>query len=73
MSSLASFLESILSVLSMLVTLVVNFVRGIVQLISILPVALNMLSYSVSALPPMIIVFATAFISVSVVYLVIGR
>lgn len=73
MSDLALFFESILSVLSMLITLVVNFVRGVVQLISILPTALTMLSYSVSALPPMIVVFATAFISVSVVYLVIGR
>lgn len=73
MASFASFLESILSVLGMAVTLVVNFVRGVIQLITLIPVALQMLSYSLSALPPTLVVFATAFITVSVVYLVIGR
>lgn len=70
---MASFLESILSFLGMIVTVSYNFVTGVVQIVKLIPVALSMLSYSVSALPPTIIVFATAFISVSVVYLVIGR
>lgn len=70
---MASFLESILSFLGMIVTVSYNFVTGVVQIVKLIPVALSMLSYSVSALPPTLIVFATAFISVSVVYLVIGR
>lgn len=70
---MAAFLESILNVLTMLIAVVVNFVKGVLQLISLIPSALSMLSYSLMALPPVLVVFATAFISVSVVYLVIGR
>lgn len=73
MSALGQFLDSILSVFVMVINLVISFVQGIAQMIVMIPQALGMLTYSVSSLPPVLVVFATAFISVSVVYLVIGR
>lgn len=73
MSYLGQFLSSLVDVAAMLIGLVINFVTGVVQMIQLIPSALSMLSYSVLSLPPLLTVFATAFISVSVVYLVIGR
>lgn len=73
MSALGQFLDSILSVFVMVINLVISFVQGIAQMVVMIPQALGMLTYSVSSLPPVLVVFATAFISVSVVYLVIGR
>lgn len=50
-----------------------NFVAGFVQLVAIIPSALSMLTYSFNQLPPVLVAFAVAFVSVSVVYLIIGR
>lgn len=73
MSYLGQFLSSLVDVAAMAIGLVINFVTGVVQMVQLIPSALSMLSYSVLSLPPLLTVFATAFISVSVVYLVIGR
>lgn len=55
------------------VNLLINFVTGIIQLLTILPQAVTMLTSSVAFMPSIITAFAIALISVSVVYLVIGR
>lgn len=73
MSYLGQFLSALVDVMAMAITFVVNFITGVIQMISLIPSALSMLAYAISSLPPMLTVFATAFISVSVVYLVIGR
>lgn len=66
-------LNQIGTVIVSLVQIVINFLTGIFQMITIVPKALTMLTYSIAQLPPMLLVFATAFISISVVYLVIDR
>lgn len=73
MTYLGQFLSALVDVMAMAVTFVVNLISGLIHMIQIIPSALSMLSYGVSSLPPVLTVFATAFISVSVVYLVIGR
>lgn len=66
-------LNQIGTVIASLVQIVLNFLTGIYQMIVTVPKALTMLTYSVAQLPPMLLVFATAFITISVVYLVIDR
>lgn len=61
------------TVIASLVQIVLNFLTGIYQMIVTVPKAFTMLTYSVAQLPPMLLVFATAFITISVVYLVIDR
>lgn len=53
--------------------LILNFIGGIIQLLQILPSALSMVMNSVSTMPSVLISFAVGLISVSVVYLIIGR
>lgn len=68
-----SILNQIGTVLASLVQIVINFLTGIFQMITTVPKALTMLTYSLAQLPPMLLVFATAFVTISVVYLVIDR
>lgn len=70
---MAAFLESILSVMGAAVAFLVNLIKGFIQLIEMIPAALSMVSFAITSMPPVLAVFMTAFISVSVVYLVIGR
>lgn len=68
-----NIINQIGTVLASLVQIVINLLTGIFQMITTVPKALTMLTYSVAQLPPMLLVFATAFITISVVYLVIDR
>ena len=61
------------TIIASLIQIVLNFLTGIYQMIVIVPKAVTMLTYSVAQLPPVLLVYATAFITVSVVYLVIDR
>lgn len=55
------------------IQLLLNFIDGIAQLISMIPGALAMVTSSIASMPMVLIAFATGLISVSVVYLIIGR
>lgn len=70
---MSSIIQAIAAVLVAAVKLIANFFAGLGQMFFMLPDALTLLSYSISMLPPVLVVMATAFISVSVVYLIIGR
>lgn len=70
---MVSILTAIVNFFIAVGTLIVNFISGVFQMLQMLPSAISLLSYSVSMIPPVLVVFATAFISVSVVYLIIGR
>lgn len=68
-----SFLQGISDFLMMLIGIIGNFIGGVLQLILTIPKALYFLTYGISMMPPVLVAFATAFITVSVVYLVVGR
>lgn len=70
---MAQVLESIISFFSGIVTFLSNIINGLIQLIITIPNILRFLGIAMGALPSMIAVFAVAFISTSVVYLVLGR
>lgn len=68
-----NLISGIGTIIGSLVQIVLNFLSGLFQMITIIPKAATLLTYSIAQLPPMLLVFATAFITVSVVYLVIDR
>ena len=53
--------------------LIFNLLRGIFYMLRMIPNALTMLNYSVGFMPTVLVSFALALISVSVVYMIIGR
>lgn len=46
---------------------------GILQMLANIPEAMQMLAYGIASLPPVLTAYAALFISVSVVYLIVGR
>lgn len=65
--------EAILSFLETAVMWVVNLTEGLYNMIILVGKSVGMVSNTVAFLPSELIVFATAVISVCVVYLIIGR
>lgn len=68
-----NILQTIGNFLYAIANLVLNFIGGIIQLLQILPSALAMVMNSVATMPSVLVSFAVGLISVSVVYLIIGR
>lgn len=52
---------------------ILNLVMGAWQLISMIPSALTMLTYSIGYMPTILTAFAIALITISIVFLVVGR
>lgn len=67
------FLQTIGNFLYSVVDLLLNFINGIMQLLSMIPGALTMVNSSVAHMPTVLVAFAVGMISISVVYLIIGR
>lgn len=55
------------------VNLALNFIGGVIQLLRMIPSALTMVMNSVATMPSVLVAFAVGLISISVVYLIIGR
>lgn len=70
---MGSILSAIGEFLYAAVNMLLNFIGGVVQLLQILPSALSMVMNSVATMPSVLVSFAVGLISVSVVYLIIGR
>lgn len=73
MAWLSSVFNAIVAAITAGIQFLGSLLVGIAQLFVMLPNAISLLSYSITMIPPVLVVFATAFISVSVVYLIIGR
>lgn len=70
---MSSIFSAIGDFLYAVVNLLLNFIGGIIQLLNILPSSLTMVMNSVAFMPSVLVSFAVGLISVSVVYLIIGR
>lgn len=70
---MSNILSTIGDFLYAAVNLLLNFIGGVIQLLQILPSALSMVMNSVATMPSVLVSFAVGLISVSVVYLIIGR
>lgn len=66
-------LESILEFCKTLLDLVMYLVNGLAQLFLMIPSSFKMLTYSIGFLPSVLLAFAAVAITISIVYLIIGR
>lgn len=73
MTYIIDFLKELGSFFETLIDMVVNFIQQLITFVMLIPVGVNMLITSVGYLPSILIVFATLSITVSVIYLVLGR
>lgn len=73
MSYIIDFLKELGEFFRTALDMAVNFIQQLLTFIKLIPVGVNMLVTSVGYLPSILIVFATLSITVSVIYLVLGR
>lgn len=66
-------LKSILDFFGTLLDFVEYLVTGLVQLIAMIPSAFAMLTYSIGYLPSVLLAFAAVAITLSIVFLILGR
>lgn len=67
------FFDWIVEVVFSLVQFLWTTVKGLIQLISLLPTSVNMLTSSLNLLPPVLVAFATATITICVIFIIVGR
>lgn len=67
------FFKSILSAITTLFDMVSYLVTGLVQLFAMIPSGFALLTYSIGFLPTVLLAFASVAITISIVYLIIGR
>lgn len=70
---MGNFLQMIANFLESIVDLVINFIKGIMQMIGMVVVSTGFLSNALAYLPAVVSVVVAALISVNVVYLIVGR
>ena len=67
------FFKSILNAIATLFDMVSYLVTGLVQLFAMIPSGFALLTYSIGFLPTVLLAFASVAITISIVYLIIGR
>lgn len=73
MNYIIDFLKELGSFFQTLLDMAVNLMQQLITFIMLIPVGVSMLVTSVGFLPSILIIFATVSITVSVIYLVLGR
>lgn len=73
MTYIIDFLKELGSFFSTLIDIIVNFINQLIAFIKLIPIGVGMLVTSIGYLPSILIVFATLSITISVIYLILGR
>lgn len=73
MSNFTVFLQGLLNFGQALISFVSNLIQGASQMTIMIPSAINMLVQTIGYMPGLLIAFGTAFVTISVTYLIIGR
>lgn len=66
-------LKSIMDFFGTILDMVKYLVTGLVQLFALIPQAFAMLTYSIGFLPSVLLAFAAVAITLSIIYLIVGR
>lgn len=66
-------MKSVLDFFGTILDFVEYLVSGLVQLIAMIPSAFAMLTYSIGYLPSVLLAFAAVAITLSIVFLILGR
>ena len=67
------FFKSILNAITTFFDMLSYLVTGLVHLFAMIPSGFAMLTYSIGFLPTVLLAFASVAITISIVYLIIGR
>ena len=67
------FLSAISSFFSTIGSFLLNIVQGLVSVITLIPQAFVLITYSIGFLPAALLAFALAGLSICIVFFVIGR
>ena len=67
------FFKSILNAITTVFDMLSYLVSGLVQLFAMIPSGFAMLTYSIGFLPTVLLAFASFAITISIVFLIIGR
>lgn len=70
---MAAAFQSIIDFFASIGALLWSFVTGIWTMLQMLPTAVTMITSSIATMPLVLVAFASAAITISVVYLIIGR
>ena len=68
-----NFFQGVFSFFNTILDMVTYLVTGLVQLFAMIPQAVAMLTYSIGFLPSMLLAFAAVAITLSIVFLIVGR
>ena len=68
-----NFFVSIASTIESLISLVFSLIQSLFDLIKMLPTMITITTSAIGFLPDMVMLFATLSITVSVIYLMVGR
>lgn len=67
------FFEGVFSFFDTILDMVKYLVTGLLQLFAMIPQAVGMLTYSIGFLPAMLLAFASVAITLSIVFMIVGR
>ena len=70
---MVEFFQGIADVIGSLINLVISLIKGLIQLIGLIPTAVQSLTLSIGILPSILVAFATATITISVIFIIVGR
>lgn len=68
-----NFFDWLVDTISSLLEFLWTLIKGLIQLISLIPTAVNLLTNSIGILPSLLVGFATATITISVIFVMVGR
>lgn len=66
-------LKEVVSFIGMLIDFIVQIITGLIQLLKLIPSMVYMLTQSLGLLPTFLVGFATVSITVSVIFIIVGR
>lgn len=73
MGAIFDFFSQIAEFIGSLINLVIQLVQGLIQLLGLIPKMVTNLTTSLGALPSFLVAFASITITVSVIFIILGR
>lgn len=67
------FFEGLVSFFSSIINFLVNFFSGLLQMLKLIPQSLVFITQAIGYMPPFLIVFVTAIVSLSVIMMIVNH
>lgn len=73
MGAIISFFTDIAEIISSVIDFLINLVKSLIEFITMIPTMVKFVTESIAYLPGALLVFASMSITISVIFLMIGR